>query len=158
MMTPMDDEHLSGGINRIRRSGATVIRPVGDHTPSVHRVLRHLRKRGFDAAPEVIDLDLEAGTETLSFLPGDTSGYPMDEAFRTDRALTSAARLLRSLHDATADFDAREEDRWFLPARRPAEVMCHGDFAPYNCTLRRDLVSGVFDFDTMHPAPRTRSC
>ena len=41
-----------------------------------------------------------------------------------------------------------------LPARSPAEVMCHGDFAPYNVTFLDGHVYGIIDFDTLHPGPR----
>ena len=39
--------------------------------------------------------------------------------------------MLRELHDATGGFD-RAGRVWALPAREPAEVICHNDFAPYN--------------------------
>ena len=39
-------------------------------------------------------------------------------------------------------------------ANEPIEVICHGDFAPYNVALTDNEVMGVFDFDTAHPAPR----
>ncbi len=38
-------------------------------------------------------------------------------------------------HDATVGFARRPDDRWFLPAAEPGEVICHGDFATYNCVL-----------------------
>lgn len=41
-----------------------------------------------------------------------------------------------------------------LPARSPAEVICHGDIAPYNSAVRDGRVIGFIDFDTAHPAPR----
>jgi Ser/Thr protein kinase RdoA (MazF antagonist) len=41
-----------------------------------------------------------------------------------------------------------------LPSREPQEVICHGDFTPYNVALEGNEVVGVFDFDTAHPAPR----
>lgn len=146
------DEPLRGGVNEVMRRGDMVIRPAGPHTNSVHRLLRHVRAAGFEGGPEVIDLDVE--TETLTFVPGEVTGYPVDEPFRTDRALEGAAALLRAFHDAGASFPIESSDRWDLPTRHPVEVICHGDFAPYNCAVTNGEVTGVFDFDTAHPGPR----
>jgi thiamine kinase-like enzyme len=41
-----------------------------------------------------------------------------------------------------------------LPAAYPVEVMCHGDFAPYNVTIVNDEAAGIIDFDTLHPGPK----
>lgn len=41
-----------------------------------------------------------------------------------------------------------------LEPKEPFEVICHGDFTPYNVALNGQFVAGVFDFDTAHPAPR----
>lgn len=34
------------------------------------------------------------------------------------------------------------------------EVICHGDYAPYNVALIGSETVGIIDFDTAHPAPR----
>jgi aminoglycoside phosphotransferase (APT) family kinase protein len=36
----------------------------------------------------------------------------------------------------------------------PIEVMCHGDFAPYNVTIVDGEAFGIIDFDTLHPGPK----
>lgn len=46
------------------------------------------------------------------------------------------------------------EEVFMLPGQLPAEVMCHGDFAPYNITFVDGCVHGIIDFDTLHPGPR----
>ncbi len=86
-------------------------------------------------------------------MPGHVGHYPLPAVFRTNHTLVSAARLLREYHDATADFATCATVVWFLPSREPAEVISHGDFAPYNCALD-DGVLSVFDFDTAHPGSR----
>ncbi len=145
---------LIGGMNTVKRVGAHVIRPLGPHSASVHRLLRYVRANGFLEGPEVIDVDIVAGTETLTYLGGEITNYPLTGAFRTDGALTSAAQLLRRFHEATEGFEALPDDDWFLPLQRPVEVMCHGDFAPYNCVINHGTVTGVFDFDIAHPGPQ----
>ena len=149
-----EEEILQGGVHQIRKVGDAVIRPVGPHSPSVHRVLRHLAARGVNIGPEPIAINQADRTETLSFVPGETTGHPLAPSFTTDKAVSSAAQLLRRLHDATEDFVVTEDDVWDLPPKTPAEVICHGDFAPYNCAVIDGLVTGVFDFDTAHPGPR----
>jgi Ser/Thr protein kinase RdoA (MazF antagonist) len=62
--------------------------------------------------------------------------------------------LLRDYHDATIGFDAPPDAGWYFPARSPAEVICHGDVAPYNCVFRGGRPVAFIDFDTVHPGPR----
>ena len=140
-----------GGINDVYRIGQTVRRPVGPWSPRVHGLLRHLRERGFTGAPDFHGIDDE-GREVLTFFPGEVANYPLSPAARSEEALVSAARLLRAYHDATAGYDHRTG--WMLPVREPAEVVCHGDFAPYNCVLDGTTAIAMIDFDTAHPAPR----
>ena len=66
----------------------------------------------------------------------------------------SAAALLRRYHDATTDF-APKDPYWQLEEREPPEVICHGDYAPYNAVFDEGRVVGIIDFDTAHPGPRT---
>ncbi|MFB9962517.1 phosphotransferase enzyme family protein [Sinosporangium siamense] len=149
-----DREVLVGGVNEVVRIGATVRRPTGTWSPMVHELLRHLRRRGFTAAPSLHGVT-EDGFEILDFLPGKVPGYPLPPAATTRKALESAAALLRAYHDCTVDFVAEApSEGWMLLALSPAEVICHGDYAPYNCVLDGDTVVGVIDFDTAHPGTR----
>lgn len=150
---PDHEELTGGGINAVRRVAGVVQRPTGPWTPRVHALLRHVRERGFHGAPEVVGVTAD-GLEELTFLAGEIGHYPLSDAVRSEEALMSAAQLLRAYHDATVDFAARHADGWQLPARAPVEVVCHGDFAPYNCVLDGAGVVGLIDFDTAHPGPR----
>jgi aminoglycoside phosphotransferase (APT) family kinase protein len=147
-------EQLTGGVNNVVRLGDVVVRPTGLYSPAVHMVLQHLDRVGFVGAPKFIAVDIERGTETLTFLKGDVADYPLPPPFTSDRALLSAAQLLKALHEALATFSIPPDAAWWLPHIEPAEVVVHGDFAPYNCVLHEGRVTGVFDFDTAHPAPR----
>lgn len=146
-------DYLEGGReNKIARSGNTVHRPSGFWTPSVHALLAHIRQAGFLNAPEPLGFDAN-GNGIVSFMAGEVSNYPLSENAASEEALVSAAQLLRAYHDATADF-ATQDHTWLLPPRQPAEVVCHGDFAPYNVVLRGKTAVSIIDFDTAHPAPR----
>ncbi|MDA0563799.1 phosphotransferase [Streptomonospora sp. S1-112] len=147
-----EGNELRGGVNVVRRVGDAVHRPATAAAPAIHRLLRHLRDQGFEGAPEPLGFDAE-GREVLSYVPGDVhEALPPD--LRTPELLTSAAVLLRRLHDATTGFAPAPEDRWLLPPRSPAEVVCHGDTAPYNCVVREGRAVAFIDFDAAHPGPR----
>jgi Ser/Thr protein kinase RdoA (MazF antagonist) len=94
------------------------------------------------------------GREILDYLPGVVGGYPLTREALSLDALAGAARALRALHDASTTFTPEKTDRWMLAPRRPAEVICHGDFGPHNCVLDGTTVVGIIDFDTAHPGPR----
>ncbi|MFK7805064.1 MAG: phosphotransferase family protein [Anaerolineae bacterium] len=150
------NEALTGGRdNQIFRSGETVIRPSGAWSGAVFQLLEHLQKSGFEQAPQPLGFD-ENGNEIVSFISGEVSNYPLSDTAKSEEALISAAKLLRAYHDTTASFINAETLilPWMLPSREPAEVICHGDFAPYNVVLNGNQAIGIIDFDTAHPAPR----
>ncbi len=151
-MSEQDQQEFRGGVNVVRRHGGLVHRPPSPATPAVHRLLRHLHARGFHGAPEPRGFT-PGGHEVLTFLAGRVPDT-LTPDLRGPALLTSAAALLRRLHDAGADFAVRPDDAWLLPAREPVEVMCHGDAAQYNCVVRDGRAVGFIDFDTAHPGPR----
>jgi len=150
----MTDEVLSGGgVTPVVRRGDAVHRTRGPHSDRVAALLVHLRERGFRAAPRYLGLD-EVGREVLAYLPGEVGRYPLPQRLRDERAVISAARLLREYHDHTADVARSWPGGWMLPEREPVEVICHGDFGPHNCVYDDGRVVGIIDFDTAHPGPR----
>lgn len=149
MSAARPEEPLTGGgVTAVVRRGEHVLRARGAHSDRVAMLLHHLRERGFTGAPRHHGVD-ERGRDVLDFLPGEVTIDPPSDA-----GIVSAARLLRGLHDATADIAATWRDGWLLPAREPPEVICHGDFATYNVVFDGDRAVGVIDFDTAHPGPR----
>ncbi|MFJ2743853.1 phosphotransferase [Streptomyces sp. NPDC087440] len=147
-----DQQEFRGGVNVVHRHGDVVHRPPSPAAPAVHRLLRHLHARGFHGAPEPRGFAPD-GRERLTFLDGHVPDT-LTPDLRTPELLTSAAALLRSLHDASTGFAARPDDAWLFPPRAPAEVMCHGDAAQYNCVVRDGRAVAFIDFDTAHPGPR----
>ncbi|MDX3225116.1 phosphotransferase [Streptomyces sp. ME19-01-6] len=137
---------LTGGriTKGVVRVGDTVRRPVGPHSPFVHRLLRHLEDVGSDAAPRLLGTDAK-GREVLSFQHGEVV-----TAFRardwSPAQITAAAQLLRRLHDATAG----------TPIADGAETVCHNDFSPLNVAFVDGLPASAFDFDQAAPGPRAR--
>ena len=126
-------------------------RSPGPWTPTVHRLLAHVRAKGLLWVPEPRGLD-ELGREILTYISGDVP-HDMPEWIWTEQVLTDVARALREWHDATADFSAPNAE-WGLSPPGPREVICHNDFAPYNCVFSKGRFAGTIDFDTCAPGAR----
>lgn len=151
-MQSMQEEPLAGGnVTKVVRIGDTVRRAPGPWTPTIQRLLAHVRAKGLLWVPEPLGLD-EAGREVLSFIPG-TVPHDLPEWIRSEQVLKDVARALREWHEATVDFSAPDA-RWGLPATIPREVICHNDFAPYNCIFSGGRFVGAIDFDACSPGSR----
>jgi aminoglycoside phosphotransferase (APT) family kinase protein len=149
-----DEIGLSGGgVNRVVRVANTVRRPAHPWSPAVRELVRHLRAAGVTGVPAWHGID-EQGRDVFDYLPGEVGNYPLPAQARSETALVSAGRLLRQVHDASVPLTARASLPWQLPPLEPVEVICHGDFAPYNCVFAEGVAVGVIDFDTARPGPR----
>lgn len=141
------------------RHGDKVMRTAGYWTPAVHQLLTHLEQKGFDGAPRALGFDPE-GREILSYIPGD-AGYfdktkTVPDALWSDQILLEAAKQLRIYHDATEGFQHGSDLKWQTEYHGPlaSDVICHNDFAPYNCIFRDGHLAAIIDFDTACPGPR----
>ena len=114
---PLTGGRITQGVVRV---GDTVRRPTGPHSPFVHRLLRHLEDVGSDTAPRVLGIDARR-REILSFQHGETRTEFRSRDW-SPAQITAAARLLRRLHDATAE----------TPIAGDQETVCHNDFSPLN--------------------------
>lgn len=152
----MDNEILNGGrIGKIIKSNDKVVRPGNLWTIYVHNFLKYLLDNGFANIPTPYGID-EDGNEIVSYVEGVVYNDGLPECFLCDGVLVSVAKLLRRYHDIGAGYIDKltGNEIWMLENQLPMEVMCHGDFAPYNVTFVDDVVSGIIDFDTLHPGPR----
>ena len=150
---PDAETPLSGGnMDPVVRVGDTVRRITGEWTPAVHELLRTYEAAGIVEAPRVHGID-ERGREIVDFLAGSPLVEQPADVQWSLRMLHDAARLLRRLHDASAPLLGAGR-RWRSPSREPAEVICHGDFAPYNLLVSEGRLSGVIDVDFAGPGPR----
>ncbi len=148
----MEEEVLRGGfVNSVVRVGDTVRRIPGNCTPTIHRLLSHVRERGVTWVPEPLGYDT-LGREMLTFIPGAVPHETPDWVW-SEAVLIDVARALRQWHDATIGFGVAGSI-WGLDPRDPPEVICHNDFAPYNCVFRDGRLVGAIDFDTCAPGPR----
>jgi hypothetical protein len=146
---------LSGGtLNSVVRVGTTVRRTAGPWTPTVQSLLRHLRDRDFDLAPEPLGLD-RSGRETVSYIPGTTVGWslPWPDVVRADALLEEMGAVTARYHRAVADFRPAGTRPWQSAAAElgPNELVCHHDLAPYNVVLAGERIGGIIDWDLAGP-------
>ena len=135
---------LSGGATAdgVVRVGNTVRKRPQRGSQLVRDVLLHLERTGFDAAPRWLGVD-EQGRDVLSWIDGETFtergrmhpyiGDPPDRVTFSDEQVGAVMRLLRRYHDTFA-----------------GDVICHGDFGPWNLVWRGGLPVAVIDFDHVY--------
>lgn len=161
-MTGMDhptEESLTGGFitSSVTRSGSNVRRSAGPWSPAVHAWLAHLARAGINVAPRPVRLDLDAGTEELTYIDGTVlSGGASPPYLWRDGTLTALARLIRQFHDAAATFTPPAGAAWQQTAAHPAggDVICHNDLAPWNTAFAGERPVGFIDWDLAAPGPR----
>jgi len=140
-----DEVLLAGGAvtDGVVRVGDTVRRPARFGNELMRAVLLHLERVGFDAAPRWLGFD-ERGRDVLTWIDGDTFtersqmhpyiGDPPVRIAFGDEQVAAAMRLLRRYHDTFGD-----------------DVICHGDYGPWNIVWRNAMPFAVIDFDGVYP-------
>ena len=145
--------HPDGQPPRVFRRGGTVLRPVAPWTPAVHALLLHLERAGFAGAPRVVGDGYDGlGHEVLTFLAG-ASVHPHPWS---DEGMWQVGRLLRELHDATADFPEPPGAAWYpsefrAPFGAAGTVVSHGDTGPWNIAATGGRPTAFFDWDSAGP-------
>jgi hypothetical protein len=141
----------SGPGLEVVRVGSQVSRRMGYWTPAVHALLRHLEAVGFRYAPRVLGSD-GAGRELLGYIPGRGSALGW-ASIVPEAGLAAYARLLRAYHDAVRTFVPPADAVWWCAegAPGPGEVICHGDFGPWNLVCHRGRPVGLIDWDRAGP-------
>ncbi|MBO7424579.1 MAG: aminoglycoside phosphotransferase family protein [Clostridiales bacterium] len=150
-----DKEILEGGrMGKIIREGDKIIRPANEWTEEVHKFLSFLKENGLENIPT--PLGIADGVETVSFVEGTVCNDGLTDELRTDEVLVEVAKLLRKFHDLSEQYvkTLTGKETWMLQKQLPVQILCHGDFAPYNITFVDGHPSGIIDFDTVHPGPR----
>ena len=146
------DELLQDSAHRrILRVGDTVRRPLHPWSATIHELLRHLAAVGFPYSPRVLGID-EDGREVLSFIAGDSGPAGWDRVV-DEAGLVAMARLLREYHEAVQGFQPRGDATWAARTGAPGagELVCHGDFGPWNLVWRGTQPVGILDWDYAWP-------
>ncbi|MBD7965900.1 phosphotransferase [Fictibacillus norfolkensis] len=145
---------LTGGnVSTVHRLEDTVRRELKPESPKVHKLLKHLKNKGFSYAPKFLGID-EKGREILSFIEGEAGHYPLKEYMWCNDVLKEIAKMLRLYHDSVSDFSLDEGWQPIDYTPKPFEVLCHNDFAIYNIIFDNERPVGIIDFDVAGPGPR----
>jgi aminoglycoside phosphotransferase (APT) family kinase protein len=133
--------------------GGVVTRPASPWSATVHDFLRFLRGQGLTCVPE--PLGVEGDVERLVYLAGESGAAGWVHS-HSEAGLRSAARLLRSVHDASVGWAPPPDAVFGAPEVESVEntVWCHGDFGPWNVVWRGDEAVGLLDWDFLHRGPR----
>ena len=151
----MPEQIVSGGQNRISIRGGVVHRPSHPWSGGTRRLLQFCRAEGLEFVPEWRGRD-EQGNEIFEHIEGEVGNYPLPEFLKNSTAVITAGLILRRFHDVTAKLIGDDALHLQLSPLDPVEVVCHGDFAPYNCVFDREgRIKGVIDFDGARLGPRT---
>jgi len=143
---------------RVERIGSTIRRPVAPWTPAVHALLRHLESVGFPYSPRVLGFD-EQGREVLTYIEGESGSAGWAKVV-PDSGLWAVGRLLREYHEAVKGWKRDPDLLWSSgivepgsDPNNPDEIVCHGDFGPWNLVWQGDRPVGILDWDFAYPAP-----
>jgi len=135
---------------RVTRDGGTVRRPLQPWSASVQELLKYLEAVDFPA-PRVISV--EDDEEILSWIEGE-SGSDGWAKVTSDDGVRSWGRFLRDYHDAVADYQPSEQSIWSSGAAtcENGQIVCHGDFGPWNAVWREGAPVALIDWDHARPA------
>ncbi len=72
----------------------------------------------------------------------------------SETGLRRWARFLRRYHDVVAGYRPAQASEWASGTGTcgPGEIICHGDFGPWNTVWRGREVAGLIDWDMARPA------
>ncbi len=122
----------------------------------MHALLDYLQGAGFQYSPRVVGIEGES--EILTYIEGD-SGAEGWSSVADERGLAAAARMLRTYHDLVAVWRPTQAPVWFngiAGTGGPGEVVCHGDFAPWNIVWQGTQPVGLLDWEYASPGPPQR--
>jgi hypothetical protein len=142
---------FSPDADRVSVEGDRVVRQAYPWAPTIHALFRYLTGNGFDAVPNPIGF--AGGVETLGFVPGESGSAGWAKVV-PESGLRAFARFLRRYHEATVGFEPPSEGApWAFRsgAAGPSEVICHGDFGPWNVVWRGEEPIALLDFDFAGP-------
>lgn len=140
-----------GNMNEPVLRNNRVYKNVTPASKTIHALLKHVRLHGIDWVSESFGLNSD-GKHVLSYIEGEV---PHDEPswLWDEMILLDIASRLRQWHEATLDFTF-EEAQWGIDSNGCHEVICHNDFATYNCVFKDQKFAGLIDFDVCSPGTR----
>jgi hypothetical protein len=148
----MAEEILQRRADRLLiRAGHVVRHPLHPWSAATRMLLRHLEAVGFPYSPRIVGH--EDGADLLSFIPG-ASGVDGWAPVVDEEGLAACARLLHAYHQAVAEWRPAVDPTWFdgsVGTGSPGELVCHGDFGPWNIVWNCTTPVGLLDFEYARP-------
>jgi hypothetical protein len=146
---------LSGGARtHVVRKGDVVAREAGPWPTSVHALLRHLERVGFESSPRVVGSGFdEQGREVLTYMEGEV----INPAPWTDEAIADRGILMRRFHNATRSFQVPKDAvwrPWFGRSVGTPDIIGHCDAAPWNIISRAGKPVALIDWEVAGPVDR----
>lgn len=148
-MAEVEEELTGGNVSEsVVRVGKTVRKPWLENSSVVQSYLKALRSADVDV-PQPLGRD-QVGRYVIEYVEGSSA---LDLLPLGHHALFRVGRLIRQIHDASADMDIQKSDGWnmLLPAENP-DLMCHNDLAPWNVIIGERWV--FIDWDAAGPSTR----
>jgi len=143
---------LNGGnMNVPLKKDNLIYKDAHKASETIHQLICHVRNKGITWIPESHGVN-EDHKHVLTYIDGIVPHDTPDWLWNLD-LLKDISIKLREWHDAAADFDY-PESQWQLSNDEENEVICHSDFAPYNCVFKNRNFAGLIDFDVCAPGSR----
>jgi hypothetical protein len=134
------------------RTGDVVRHPQHPWIESTRMLLRHLEAVRFPYSPRLVGH--EDGTDLLSFIHG-ASGSDGWAPVVDEEGLAACARLLYAYHEAVAEWRPAVDPTWFdrsVGTGGTGQLVCHGDFGPWNIVWNGTTPVGLLAFEYARPA------
>lgn len=148
----MDEQQLENTSSRpMTKIGNTVRRPIEFWQPAVADLLKYLESKDFPYSPKFLGID-DQGREVVSYLEGE-SGKAGWYKIHSENGLRNYAKLLRRYHDTVAGYRPPVELEWANGRHglNNNQLICHGDFGPWNIVWKGEEPVGIVDWDLAHP-------
>lgn len=135
----------------IVKSGNKIHRPTEFWQPAVHDLLNYLESVDFAYSPRVFNND-DQGREVLSYFDGESGKAGWGQII-SDEGLRKYAKFLRVYHDVIKGYKPSDQLEWANGAKGllPGQIICHGDFGPWNIVWKDGEPIGLIDWDLAHP-------
>jgi hypothetical protein len=138
--------------SEVRRHGNVIVKDAHPWTTTVHSLLNHLERIGFDASPTIVGSGFNSeGQETITYIHGTC----MTEGQWSLQGAIAVGQMLRRVHEATCSYRPPAEACWRPWFGRliggPKRIISHCDVAPWNIIAQGGLPIALIDWDFAGP-------
>lgn len=140
-----------GNMNKPTLKSNYIYKELNKSTPTIHHFLVHMKSKGLNWLP-ISAIDLNMKKHVLSYIDGEVP-HDMPSWIWNEDILKEVALMMMHWHEASLNF-YDNEPIWYMENNEVHEVICHNDFAPYNCVFDNAHLVGVIDFDVCSPGSR----